>query len=78
MTNVAQLTGATINAIAFPKFVADLIKGTYFAIIQATIQQMEAFGKLLANVAQTVDEFMASNITENQAPGGRFPNRQLH
>lgn len=65
--NVAQLTGATINAIAFPKFVADLIKGTYFAIIQATIQQMEAFGKLLSNVAQTVDEFMASNITENQA-----------
>jgi hypothetical protein len=28
---------------------------------------MEAFGKLLSNVAQTVDEFMASNITENQA-----------
>ena len=28
---------------------------------------MEAFGKLLSNVAQTVDEFMASNISENQA-----------
>jgi hypothetical protein len=65
--NVAKITRDTLNAISFPSFVADLIKGTYFAIVQATIQQMEAFGKLLANVAQTVDEFMASNITENQA-----------
>jgi hypothetical protein len=65
--NVAKVTRDTLNAIAFPTFVADLIKGTYFAIVQATIQQMEAFGKLLANVAQTVDEFMTSNISENQA-----------
>lgn len=65
--NVARITRDTLNAIAFPTFVADLIKGTYFAIVQATFQQMEAFGRLLANVAQTVDEFMASNITENQA-----------
>ena len=75
-TNVAKLTRDTLNAISFPTFVADLIKGTYFAIVQATIQQMEAFGKLLANVAQTVDEFMASNITENQARDflvGSFP-----
>lgn len=65
--NVAKITRDTLNAIAFPTFVADLIKGTYFAIVQATIQQMEAFGKLLSNVAQTVDEFMAANISENQA-----------
>ncbi len=67
VSRVAQITRDTLNAVAFPKFVADLIKGTYFAIVQATFQQMEAFGKLLANVAQTVDEFMVSNITENQA-----------
>src|SRR5205085_547266 len=65
--NVARITRDTLNAIAFPTFVADLIKGTYFAIVQATLQQMEAFGRLLANVAQTVDEFMAANVTENQA-----------
>ena len=67
VSRVAQITRDTLNAVAFPKFVADLIKGTYFAIVQATFQQMEAFGKLLSNVAQTVDEFMVSNITENQA-----------
>ncbi|HEX8647502.1 MAG TPA: hypothetical protein VF715_11425 [Thermoleophilaceae bacterium] len=65
--NVARITGETLNAIAFPTFVADLIKGTFNAIVDASIQQMEAFAQLLANVAKTVDQFMADNITDNQA-----------
>jgi hypothetical protein len=65
--NVAQITRDTLNAIAFPTFVADLIKGTYFAIIGANYAQIEQFSSLLANVAKTVDEFMADNISENQA-----------
>jgi hypothetical protein len=65
--NVARITGETLNAIAFPTFVADLIKGTFNAIVDASIQQMEAFGQLLANVAKTVDQFMSDNITDNQA-----------
>jgi uncharacterized membrane protein YgcG len=64
---VAGITKDTINAIAFPKFVADLLKGTFNAVVDASIQQMEAFGTLLANVAKTVDQFMADNITDNQA-----------
>lgn len=64
---VASVTESTLNAIAFPTFVADLIKGTFNAIIDASIQQMEAFGELLANVAKTVDEFMADNVTDNNA-----------
>jgi hypothetical protein len=64
---VAGVTRATLNAIAFPTFVADLIKGTFKAIVDASIKQMEAFGTLLANVAKTVDQFMADNITDNQA-----------
>jgi hypothetical protein len=64
---VARITQQTLNAIAFPTFVADLIKGTFQAIIDASIQQMEAYAALLANVAKTVDQFMADNITDNQA-----------
>ena len=66
-SNVAQITQDTLNAIAFPTFVADLVKGTFQAIVDATIQQMEAYGELLANVAKTVNEFMGDNITDNQA-----------
>jgi hypothetical protein len=66
-SQVAKITRETLNAIAFPTFVADLIKGTFQAIVNASIQQMEAYGNLLANVAKTVDQFMADNITDNQA-----------
>jgi hypothetical protein len=67
VSQVAKITRETLNAIAFPTFVADLIKGTFQAIVNASIQQMEAYGTLLANVAKTVDQFMADNITDNQA-----------
>jgi len=63
----AKLTRDTLNAIAFPTFVADLIKGTFQAIVDASIQQMEAYANLLANVAKTVDQFMADNISDNNA-----------
>jgi hypothetical protein len=66
-SQVAQITRDTLNAIAFPTFVADLIKGTFQAIVDASIQQMEAYGNLLANVAKTVDQFMADNISDNNA-----------
>lgn len=65
--NVARITQQTLNAIAFPTFVADLIKGTFQAIVDASIRQMEAYGALLSNVAKTVDQFMGDNITDNQA-----------
>jgi len=64
---VARVTRDTLNAIAFPTFVADLIKGTFQAIVNASIQQMEAYGTLLANVAKTVDQFMSDNISDNNA-----------
>lgn len=64
---VARVTRDTLNAIAFPTFVADLIKGTFQAIVNASIQQMEAYGALLSNVAKTVDQFMADNISDNNA-----------
>jgi hypothetical protein len=75
-SQVAKITRDTLNAIAFPTFVADLIKGTFQAIVNASIQQMEAYGNLLSNVAKTVDQFMADNITDNQARDylvGRYP-----
>lgn len=64
---VARVTSETLKAVAFPTFVADLIKGTFNAIVQASIQQMEAYTKLLENVSKTVDQFMQENISDNQA-----------
>jgi len=64
---IGKVTKETLNAIAFPTFVADLIKGTFNAIVQSSIQQMEAYLKLIENVSKTVDQFMESNISDNQA-----------
>ena len=58
---------ATLNAIDFPQFVSSLIQGTFQAIVESHIQQMEAYATLLKNVAQTVDRFMVDNISNGMA-----------
>ena len=61
-----EVARATLNAIDFPSFVASLIQGTFKAIVDASIQQMEAYAELLKNVAKTVDDFMTDNVTDGQ------------
>lgn len=66
-SQIGNVTQQTLRAIAFPTFVADLIRGTFDAIFQTNIQQMEAFGRLLGNVSKTVDQFMEDNVTDEHA-----------
>jgi len=68
--------GALVQKVDFPKFVGGLIKNVFQAIVESSMQQMRAYGELIANVAKTVDQFMQDNI----GPGagrdylaGRFP-----
>ena len=53
--------GAFVEDIDFPDFVSDLIRGTFEAVVDATIQQMEAYAELLDNVTGSIDEFKAGN-----------------
>jgi hypothetical protein len=67
--------GSLVKTVDFPKFVSGLIKGVFQAIVESSIEQMRAYGELLANVAKTVDQFAQDNITENNARdwiAGRF------
>jgi hypothetical protein len=48
----------TVQAVDFPTFVANLIQGTFNAIVDASIEQMEAYTRLLESVAKPLDEFM--------------------
>lgn len=57
----------TIDAVDFPGFVAGLIEGVFTAIVQTSIQQMEAYSTMVANVAKTVDQYMADNVSQEQA-----------
>ena len=64
---MGELARATLNAIDFPSFVGALITGTFQAIVDATIQQLEAYATLLSEVAKTVDEYMEDNVSEDSA-----------
>src|SRR5688572_4250730 len=50
-------THELIHEVDFPAFVAGLIHGAFDAIVDASIQQMEAYGNLIKNVASSLGEF---------------------
>ena len=56
-----------IGSVDFPAFVGGLIQNVFQAIVNASIQQMNAYGELLKSVAQTVDQFAQDNISLNNA-----------
>jgi hypothetical protein len=58
-----------VKAVNFPQFVADLIHGTFDAIVTASIKQMDAYSELLKNVTKSLEEYMRDNVSENSARG---------
>lgn len=56
-----------VDTVDFPQFVSGLIQGVFQAIVDASIQQMEAYGELLAATAKSVGEFAQDHITDDQA-----------
>lgn len=64
---LAQRTGSLVSEIDFPGFVAGLVHGTFDAIVDASIRQMDSYSSLVSAVAKTVDQFTEENVTPNQA-----------
>jgi len=64
---LAARAGALSDEIDFPGFVAGLVHGTFDAIVDSTIRQMEAFADLVGAVAKDVDQFAQQNVSPNQA-----------
>jgi hypothetical protein len=64
---LARRTGDLVNEVDFPGFVAQLVNGTFDAIVDASIRQMESYSSLVSAVAKTVDQFTAENVSPNQA-----------
>ena len=72
LTDTAARSGTTdlaseVKSVNFPQFVADLIHGTFDAIVTASIKQMDAYSELLKNVTKSLDEYMRDNVSENNA-----------
>lgn len=64
---IARRAGAMVNEVDFPGFVAQLVHGTFDAIVDASIRQMESYASLVSAVAKTVDQFTEENVSLNQA-----------
>src|SRR5262245_17156550 len=62
-----QAFGQLVQKVDFPAFVSGLVNGVFKAVVDSSIEQMKAYGELLAATAKTVDQFAGDHITEGQA-----------
>lgn len=62
----AQVAGLLLQQINFPNFVSGLINGVFHAIVSSSIEQMEAYAKLVADVAKSLNQFRDENVSVNQ------------
>jgi len=68
--------GQMVQKVDFPAFVSGLVQGVFKAVVDASIEQMRAYGELLSATAKTVDQFAQDHITDGQARdyvAGRYP-----
>lgn len=64
---LGRRAGNLADELDFPKFVASLIHGTFDAMVDSAIRQMEAYADLVAAVAKPLDQFTDENVSSNQA-----------
>lgn len=62
----AQVAGLLLQQVNFPDFVSGLIEGVFHSIVKSSIEQMEAYGRLVADVAKTLNQFRDENVSTNQ------------
>lgn len=62
-----QQFGELVKKVDFPAFVSGLVNGVFKAVVDASMEQMRAYGELLAATAKSVDDFAKDNITDGMA-----------
>jgi len=77
--NSAMGVAKQVQDLGFVEFTASLINGTFDAIIGATLKQMKAYAELVADLAKTLAQFQAENISDAQVNAhlsNRYPDGQ--
>ena len=62
----AMNVASRVQEIGFVEFTAGLINGTFDAIVGATLKQMEAYSKLVADLSKSIQQFQVENVTDAQ------------
>src|SRR5215470_12520998 len=64
---LGRRAGALSDELDFPQFVASLIHGTWDAMVDSAIRQMDSFASLVAAISKPLEQFRDENVTTNQA-----------
>src|SRR5262249_14124944 len=57
--------GEYLKQVNFVDFVSGLIDGVFHSIVTSSIEQMQAYAKMVADVAKSLDQFRDENTTED-------------
>ena len=69
--------GRMVREVNFPAFVSSLVKGTFNAVVDASIQQMKAYGELVNSVAMSITQFRDQNVDPGEGQkhlASKYPN----
>ncbi|WP_413740690.1 hypothetical protein [Sphingomonas sp. Sphisp66] len=64
---IGRRAGALSDELNFPDFVASLIHGTWDAMVDSSIRQMDSYADLVAAISKPLSQFRDENVTANQA-----------
>lgn len=64
---IGRRAGSLTDELDFPEFVSSLIHGTFDAMVDSSIRQMDSFADLIAAVSKPIEQFKDENVTANQA-----------
>jgi hypothetical protein len=64
---LGRRAGAVTDELDFPEFVSSLIHGTWDAMVDSSIRQMDAYADLVAAISKPMAQFREENVTANQA-----------
>lgn len=70
MREGVEAFGNLISKVDFPSFVSGLVNGVFKAVVDASIEQMKAYGELLAAAVKTVDQFASDHISDAEVRDG--------
>ena len=64
---IGRRAGSLSDELDFPEFVASLIHGTWDAMVDSSIRQMDSYADLVAAISKPLAQFKEENVTANQA-----------
>jgi hypothetical protein len=64
---IGRRAGSLSDELNFPEFVGSLVQGTWDAMVNSSIRQMDSYADLVSAISKPLAQFRDENVTANQA-----------